>query len=47
MAGASIKKIVDFIWGEQEDSREDYDDEIYNQEYDDGYESEEEQKTNL
>lgn len=42
MAGASIKKIVDFIWGEQDNSQEDYDDEIYNQDYADEYESEEE-----
>lgn len=42
MAGASIKKIVDFIWGEQDNSQEDYDDEIYNQDYADDYENEEE-----
>lgn len=42
MAGASIKKIVDFIWGEQDNSQEDYDDEIYNQDYADEYENEEE-----
>lgn len=41
MAGASIKKIVDFIWGEQDNSQEDYDDEIYNQDYADDYENEE------
>ena len=42
MAGASIKKIVDFIWGEQDNSQEDYDEEIYNQDYADEYENEEE-----
>lgn len=42
MAGASIKKIVDFIWGEQEGSEGDYDEEIYNQDYADEYENEEE-----
>ena len=46
MAGASIKKLVDFIWGEQDGSQEDYDEEIYNQEYADEYESEEEQENN-
>jgi cell division inhibitor SepF len=42
MAGASsIKKIVDFIWGEQEDSQEDYEENVYNTDYDE-YENEEE-----
>lgn len=45
MAGtSSIKKIVDFIWGEQEDSQEDYEDNVYNTEYVDDYEVEEEQE---
>ena len=43
MAGtSSLKKIVDFIWGEQEDSREDYDDSVYNSDYIDDYDNEEE-----
>lgn len=42
MAGASIKKIVDFIWGEQDNVQDDYDEEIYNQDYADEYESDEE-----
>ena len=34
MAGtSSIKKIVDFIWGEQDDSQEDYEDNVYNADY--------------
>ena len=45
MAGtSSIKKIVDFIWGEQEDSQEDYEENVYNTEYVDDYEVEEEQE---
>lgn len=40
MAGASFKKIVDFIWGEPEDSQEGYEDEVYNNEYDE-YDNEE------
>ena len=43
MAGtSSIKKIVDFIWGEQEDSQEEYDENVYNADYVDEYEGEEE-----
>lgn len=43
MAGtSSLKKIVDFIWGEQEDSQEDYDESVYNSDYIDDYENEEE-----
>ena len=39
MAGtSSIKKIVDFIWGEQDDSQEDYEDNVYNTDYVDDYE---------
>ncbi len=46
MAGtSSIKKIVDFIWGEQDDSQEDYEDNVYNTEYVDDYENEEETET--
>ena len=41
MAGASLKKIVDFIWGEQDSAQEEYDDEMYNQDYNDEYEAEE------
>ena len=45
MAGtSSIKKIVDFIWGEQDDSQEDYEENVYNTEYVDDYEVEEEQE---
>ena len=39
MAGASLKKIVDFIWGEQDNTQEEYDDEMYNQDYNDDYET--------
>lgn len=46
MAGASLKKLVDFIWGEQDNSQEEYDDEIYNQDYNDEYEAEEEPESN-
>ena len=46
MAGASIKKIVDFIWGEQDNSEGEYDDEVYNQDYTDEYENEEETSNN-
>lgn len=42
MAGTSFKKIVDFIWGEQDNSQEEYDEDIYNQDYSEEYESEEE-----
>ena len=43
MAGtSSIKKIVDFIWGEQEDSQEDYEENVYTTDYVDEYENEEE-----
>ncbi len=43
MAGtSSIKKLVDFIWGEQEDSQEDYEENAYNTDYADDYEAEEE-----
>lgn len=39
MAGtSSIKKIVDFIWGEQDDSQEDYEDNVYNTDCVDDYE---------
>lgn len=39
MAGtSSIKKIVDFIWGEQDDSQEDYEENVYNTDYADDYE---------
>ena len=41
MAGASLKKLVDFIWGEPEESQENYDEGMYNQEYDEEYENEE------
>ena len=41
MAGASLKKLVDFIWGEPDDSQENYDEGMYNQEYDEEYEQEE------
>lgn len=41
MAGTSLKKFMDFIWGEQESSQEEYDDEnMYNTDYSDEYESE-------
>lgn len=46
MAGASFKKLVDFIWGEQEDSQEEYDEDIYNTEYGDEYEESEEENEN-
>lgn len=43
MAGtSSIKKIVDFIWGEQDDSQEDYEENVYNSDYVDDYEEIEE-----
>lgn len=43
MAGtSSIKKIVDFIWGEQEDSQEEYEENVYSADYSDEYETEEE-----
>lgn len=42
MAGTSFKKIVDFIWGEQENSQEEYDDDMYNADYTDEYDNEEE-----
>ena len=43
MAGtSSIKKIVDFIWGEQEDSQEEYEENVYSADYVDEYENEEE-----
>ena len=41
MAGTSIKKFMDFIWGEQ-DVQEEYDDEVYNADYAEEYEGEEE-----
>ena len=41
MAGTSIKKCMDFIWGEQ-DVQEEYDDEVYNADYAEEYEGEEE-----
>ena len=41
MAGASLKKLVDFIWGEPEEGQENYDEGMYNQEYDEEYETEE------
>ena len=31
MAGASLKKLVDFIWGEPDDNQENYDEGMYNQ----------------
>ena len=47
MAGtSSINKIVDFIWGEQDDSQEDYDENVYNSDYADEYESVEEIENN-
>ena len=46
MAGASFKKLVDFIWGEQESSQEEYDEDIYNSDYSDEYETEEEESEN-
>lgn len=43
MAGtSSIKKLVDFIWGEQEDPQDDYEENAYNTDYADDYEAEEE-----
>lgn len=43
MAGtSSIKKIVDFIWGESEDSQEDYDENVYDSDYAEEYDTEEE-----
>lgn len=43
MAGASsIRKVFDFIWGEQEDSQEEYYDNTDNSDYADDYENEEE-----
>ena len=41
MAGASLKKLVDFIWGEPDEGQENYDEGMYNQEYDEEYEQEE------
>ena len=41
MAGTSIKKFMDFIWGEDV-QQEEYDDEVYNAEYEDEYEGGEE-----
>ena len=41
MAGTSIKKFMDFIWGEDV-PQEEYDDEVYNAEYEDEYEGGEE-----
>ena len=46
MAGASFKKLVDFIWGEQDNSQEEYDEDIYNSDYSDEYETEEEESEN-
>lgn len=46
MAGTSLKKIVDFIWGEQESSQEEYDEDIYNSDYIDEYETEDEESEN-
>lgn len=46
MAGTSLKKIVDFIWGEQESSQEEYDEYIYNSDYIDEYETEDEESEN-
>lgn len=44
MAGtSSIKKLVDFIWGEPEDSQDEYEEQVYNSDYADDYENEEEQ----
>lgn len=46
MAGtSSIKKIVDFIWGEQEDSQEDYDENVYDSDYADDYDESDEGET--
>ena len=43
MAGtSSIKKIVDFIWGEPEESQEEYEENVYNTDYSEEYENEEE-----
>ena len=39
MAGASLKRVFDFILGEQDDSQEDYEDEAY-VDYDDEYSAE-------
>ncbi len=48
MAGiSSFKKFVDSLWGEPEDSQEDYEEEnIYNTDYADDYENEEENEGN-
>lgn len=47
MAGASsIKKMFDFIWGEQEDSQDDYDESVYNSDYADDYDNNEEEVEN-
>lgn len=47
MAGASsIKKMFDFIWGEPEDSQEDYDENVYNSDYADDYDNVEEEPEN-
>lgn len=43
MAGTSIKKIMDFIWGEQ-DVQEEYDEEVYNNDYAEEYDDAEEQE---
>ncbi len=43
MAGtSSIKKIVDFIWGESEDSQDEYDENVYDSDYAEEYDTEEE-----
>ena len=44
---SSIKKLVDFIWGEPEDSQEEYEDNVYNTDYNDDYESEEEEENEV
>ena len=41
MAGASFKKLMNYILGD-EDTQEDYDEEEYNSDYQDEYETEEE-----
>ena len=42
MAGASpIRKVFDFIWGEQEDAQDEYDDNVYS-DYAEDYDNEEE-----
>ncbi len=47
MAGASsIKKLVDFIWGEPEDSQEEYEEQAYNSDYVDDYDNNEEEQGN-